>query len=100
MLNQVDSSPVIVLLCYRSPITILRLVITVIIPSFDRSILRLSSHILKKILERMLPSFADLYASSSVVGVKLVIRIAAPSAHINPSPMLRSIRHSMFLIHI
>src|SRR4051794_35503565 len=59
------------------PSAVLRSVRTIVIDPFDRQVRIREAHVGKEMTKRVLPTFADCYPSTPVVGVGFVVGIVA-----------------------
>lgn len=89
------------LLCARSPLTIARAIIAVVVSTFQREALRARIHIIVKVVERLKPSRANLNASRSVPPIHRMGGIGASAAHLPPYAVKGVTRESaaFFVFH-
>jgi hypothetical protein len=74
------------LLFSRSPSTIARLIVAVIIwPAVDSKIYWAFTHICKEILEGFQPTVANFYSASAIIFVSCIARICAASQYVRPN---------------
>lgn len=79
-----------------SPSTITRLIVTVVINSFNSKSIGRFSHIKKKIFKGINPSIANFDSSAAVSGISFIFRICASVFHRNPRGIGFSSKSTMF----
>lgn len=72
------------LLSFSCPLAISRLVVSVVVDSFNGESFGTNSHVIKKV-PKIKPRLAHLYSSTSVVGIFSVFWIVASSQHVRPT---------------
>lgn len=84
--NNVNIAPLVSLLLRPAgPFAILRAIWAIVVNSLDGKTFRTRTHVLKKVVEAVHPSVANVYPSSAVVGKLPVVRIVASALHSLPS---------------